>query len=76
MPKKSPIRFQFSLRALLILMVLTAVGVAYWSNRPIELDSSSINTVQYNHWNGTLVIRFQSGDSYRYLIFREKSTAV
>jgi len=47
-------------------MILTAVGVAYVTNRPIELESSSIQTVQYNHWSGTLVIRFQSGDSYRY----------
>ncbi len=47
-------------------MVLSAFAVAWLTNRPIELESSSIRTVQYSHWNGTLVIRFQSGDAYRY----------
>ena len=58
--------FQFSLKTLLVLMLLSAVGMSYLSNRPIELESSSIRTVQYNHFTRTLQVEFQSGDAYRY----------
>ena len=47
-------------------MLLSAVGMSYLSNRPIELESSSIRTVQYNHFTRTLQVEFQSGDAYRY----------
>ena len=58
--------FQFSLKTLLVLMLLLGIGLSYLANRPIELESSSIKTVQYNHFSGTLLIKFQSGDTYRY----------
>ncbi len=58
--------FQFSLRTLLVLMLVVGVGLSYFANRPIELESSSIRTVQYNYLNGTMRVEFQSGDTYRY----------
>ena len=58
--------FQFSLKTLLILMLLAGIGLGYLTNRPIELESSSIKTVQYNHFTGTMLVEFQSSDTYRY----------
>ena len=68
---KASLRAQFSLRTLLVLTAIAAAltpFVVHWMKADrIQVKSSSLEAVTYNHFSGTLDVEFKNGTTYRYL---------